>query len=162
MIVLGIGSSIEPKLEYLKLAVGELNKNKNIKIIDISKVYLTEAWGGVAKNQFLNICVKIEYNKSPESLLNDIQKIELDLGRIRKNHWEDRVIDIDILIFNDLNISTDILTVPHKYILQRNFVYYPMYDVCGDILIKNKSLKSLIEENEEFIEVYLEKLMEIN
>lgn len=162
MIVLGIGSSIEPKEQYLRLALKELNKNKNIKIKNISKVYLTEAWGGVAKNQFLNICVEIEYIGTPYDLLKEIQKIEINLGRIREKQWEDRVIDIDILIFNYENIDNDFLTIPHKYILQRNFVYYPMYDICGDIVIQNKNLKSLIGNNKEFIEVYLEKLMEID
>ncbi len=152
MIVLGIGSSIEPKENYLKLAICELSNNDNIEVIKISKVYKTFAWGGVAKNEFLNICVLINFLGTATELLSIIQNIEKKLGRVRKEHWGDRTIDIDILLFNDEVINSEILVIPHKYITERNFVLCPLIDVVGDIVINNEKLSYWLSNIEDYIE----------
>lgn len=156
MIILGLGSSIEPKKQYLDEALKKIEKNPHLQIKKRSKIYLTEAWGGVAKNTFLNMCIVVDYCSSPYELLKILHEIEYDLSRKRDIHWSDRTIDIDILFFNDISIDDDILTVPHKYITDRNFVLYPLYDVAGDIVYKGKKLSLWCEENEDFIEVYCE------
>lgn len=158
MIVLGIGSSIEPKEYYLKKSLEEFEKAKDIEIIKVSKVYLTKAWGGVAENEFLNICVLINFLGSAEELLDITQNIENKLGRIREKHWDDRTIDIDILLFNNEKINNDRLIVPHKYITKRNFVLYPLLDVCGDIEVEDKKITKWIEEDNNFIKIYKEIL----
>lgn len=158
MIILGIGSSIEPKEFYLKEAIQEIKLCKEINVLNVSKVYLTKAWGGIAVNDFLNICVEIEYNGDAKHLLKIIQKIEKDLGRIRKEHWGDRTIDIDILLFNNQNINTDDLIVPHKHITDRNFVLYPIYDLHPELYIKNKHISYWLENVSKEIIIYKEKL----
>lgn len=154
MIVLGIGSSIEPKENYLKLAIDELNSDESIEVVKISKVYKTFAWGGVAKNEFLNMCVLINFLGTATELLSIIQNIEKKLGRVRKEHWGDRTIDIDILLFNDEVINREILIVPHKYITQRNFVLCPLIDLVGDIVVNNEKLSYWLSKIDEQIEIY--------
>ncbi|MBU0278082.1 MULTISPECIES: 2-amino-4-hydroxy-6-hydroxymethyldihydropteridine diphosphokinase [unclassified Gemella] len=154
MIILGIGSSIEPKEFYLKKALEELGNHNNIKIKAVSKIYKTSAWGGVAKNTFLNNCVEIDFTASPDELLEIIKEIESKLGRVRKEYLGDRTIDIDILLFNDIKLSNDVLKIPHPFIKKRNFVLLPMLDICGDILIENKKISYWLEQIKDNIEIY--------
>lgn len=158
MIVLGIGSSIEPKEIYLKKALDEISNHPELTLKKVSKVYLTKAWGGVAKNNFLNICVEIDCNVSPFKLLSIIQNIENNLGRVRECHWADRTIDIDILLFNDENIFTDKLVIPHKYITERNFVLYPLMDISDKFVINNKSIIFWYNKVSKDIKLYKNKL----
>ncbi|MBF0713555.1 2-amino-4-hydroxy-6-hydroxymethyldihydropteridine diphosphokinase [Gemella sp. GH3] len=153
MIVLGIGSSIEPREEYLRRAIDLLSKNKEITVKKISKVYKTLAWGGVAQNYFLNICVSITFSGEADTLLDIIQDIENHLGRVRDKHWGDRTIDIDILFFNNSTINNDRLIVPHPYILQRNFVLAPLIDVCGDISFEGRKLSDWLSDISDSIEI---------
>lgn len=159
MIILGIGSSIDPKEKYIKLAVEHLNSHEKITVKKISKVYKTSAWGGVAKNEFLNICVDIEFYGLAEELLDITQEIEHNLGRVRKEHWGDRTIDIDILLFNEEKIDTERLTIPHKYLTERNFVIYPLVDIVENIEINNNSLYFWKEHVSKEIEIYKDKLL---
>lgn len=156
MIVLGIGSSIEPKEYYLRKAIYELSKILIVK--KISKIYKTKAWGGVAQNEFLNICVAVDFSGEPEELLNITQEIENKLGRLRLKHWGDRTIDIDILLFKNMEINTERLIIPHPYITKRNFVLKPLEDICGNLVINNKRIDKWLENINDFIEVYKEKI----
>lgn len=153
MIVLGLGSSIEPRLDYLNQAIEEL-RNNGVDILKQSKIYKTAAWGGVAKNEFLNMCIAVNYANNANELLDLIQKIEKKLGRIRKNHWEDRPIDIDILLFNNQIINNSILTIPHPYITKRNFVLCPMIDILGDIEFEHYKLSHYLSKINEEIEIF--------
>ena len=121
MIILALGTNIEPREQYLKDALRKIEAS-NLKIKKLSSVYETPAWGGVADQNFLNMCIEIETSIEVYELLDTIQKIELELGRIRKEHWGNRTIDIDIITYNNLVFNDDRLIVPHKYIYERNFV----------------------------------------
>ena len=135
MIILALGTNIEPREQYLKDALRKIEEN-NLKIKKLSSVYETPAWGGV----------------------DIIQKIELELGRIRKEHWGNRTIDIDIITYNNLVLNDDRLIVPHKYIHERNFVLAPLVEMYGDIEIDGKSIKQSLDKITEKISLYKEKL----
>ena len=153
MIILALGTNIEPREQYLKDALRKIEAS-NLKIKKLSSVYETPAWGGVADQNFLNMCIEIETSIEVYELLDTIQKIELELGRIRKEHWGNRTIDIDIITyFND-----DKLIVPHKYIHERNFVLAPLVEMYGDIDIDGKSIKQSLDKITEKISLYKEKL----
>ena len=157
MIILALGTNIEPREQYLKDALRKIVDN-NIKIILESSIYETPAWGGVADQNFLNMCIEIETALDAYELLDTIQKIELELGRVRKEHWGNRTIDIDIITFNDLSFNDDRLIVPHKYIHDRNFVLAPLVEMYGSIDIAGKNIKESLEKITEPISVYKEKL----
>ena len=157
MIILALGTNIEPREQYLKDALAKIVDN-NLKIILESSVYETPAWGGVADQNFLNMCIEVETELEAYELLDTIQKIELELGRVRKEHWGNRTIDIDIIIFDDLVFNDDRLIVPHKYIHDRNFVLAPLVEMYDSIEIAGKNIKESLEKITEPISVYKEKL----
>ena len=157
MIILALGTNIEPREQYLKDALAKIVDN-NLKIILESSVYETPAWGGVADQNFLNMCIEVETELEAYELLDTIQKIELELGRVRKEHWGNRTIDIDIITFNDLIFNDERLIVPHKYIHERNFVLAPLVEMYGSTEIAGKNIKESLEKITESISVYKEKL----
>ena len=157
MIILALGTNIEPREQYLKDALAKIVDN-NLKIILESSVYETPAWGGVADQNFLNMCIEVETELEAYELLDTIQKIELELGRVRKEHWGNRTIDIDIITFDDLVFNDDRLIVPHKYIHDRNFVLAPLVEMYGSIDIAGKNIKESLEKIIEPISIYKEKL----
>ena len=157
MIILALGTNIEPREQYLKNALARIEEN-NLKIILESSVYETPAWGGVADQNFLNMCREVETELEAYELLDTIQKIELELGRVRKEHWGNRTIDIDIITFDDLVFNDDRLIVPHRYIHDRNFVLAPLVEMYDSIEIAGKNIKESLEKITEPISVYKEKL----
>ena len=157
MIILALGTNIEPREQYLKDALAKIVDN-NLNIILESSVYETPAWGGVADQNFLNMCIEVETELDAYEVLDTIQKIELELGRVRKEHWGNRTIDIDIITFNDLIYNDERLIVPHKYIHDRNFVLAPLVEMYGSIEIAGKNIKESLEKITEPISVYKEKL----
>ena len=157
MIILALGTNIEPREQYLNDALAKIVDN-NLKIILESSVYETPAWGGVADQNFLNMCIEVETKLEAYELLDTIQKIELELGRVRKEHWGNRTIDIDIITFNELTFNDERLIVPHKYIHDRNFVLAPLVEMYGSIDIAGKNIKESLEKITEPISVYKEKL----
>ena len=157
MIILALGTNIEPREQYLKDALRKIADN-NLKIILESSIYETPAWGGVANQNFLNMCIEVETSLGAYELLDTIQKIELELGRVRKEHWGNRTIDIDIITFDDLVFNDERLIVPHKYIHDRNFVLAPLIEMYGSIEVAGKNIKESLEKMTEPISVYKEKL----
>lgn len=120
-----------------------------------SKVYETEAWGGVAEGPFLNQIVEITTNYSPSELLAFIQKTETDLGRQRDEHWGDRTMDIDIIYFGVQVIETSELKIPHPFLAERRFVLMPLAEILPDFIhpVLGKSSLELLEECEDRSEV---------
>ena len=157
MIILALGTNIEPREQYLKDALAKIEEN-NLKIVLKSSVYETPAWGGVADQNFLNMCIEVETELEAYEVLDTIQKIELELGRVRKEHWGNRTIDIDIITFNELIFNDERLIVPHKYIHDRNFVLAPLVEMYDSIEIAGKNIKESLEKITEPISVYKEKL----
>ena len=157
MIILALGTNIEPREQYLKDALAKIVDN-NLNIILESSVYETPAWGGVADQNFLNMCIEVETELDAYEVLDTIQKIELELGRVRKEHWGNRTIDIDIITFNDLIFNDERLIVPHKYIHDRNFVLAPLVEMYGSIEIAGKNIKESLEKITEPISIHKEKL----
>ena len=155
--MLALGTNIEPREQYLKDALAKIEEN-DLKIVFKSSVYETPAWGGVADQNFLNMCIEVETSLGAYELLDTIQKIELELGRVRKEHWGNRTIDIDIITFNDLIYNDERLIVPHKYIHDRNFVLAPLVEMYGSIDVAGKNIKESLEKITEPISVYKEKL----
>ncbi|WP_370087633.1 2-amino-4-hydroxy-6-hydroxymethyldihydropteridine diphosphokinase [Ekhidna sp.] len=128
-IYLLLGSNMGNRLEYLREAE-QLLIQHGIHVIDESSIYETEPWGKENQDWFLNVVLQIECSKSPEELLTTILSIEKSLGRIRKEKWGERSIDIDILYFHDEIVETDQLTVPHPGIPDRKFTLIPLVEMC--------------------------------
>ena len=130
--VLGIGTNIGDRKKNVENAVNALNLLPETSVIEISKFYETEPWGFTEQNSFYNCAVLLETSLSPKALLGACLGIEAGLGRIREFKNGPRIIDIDILLIENFSISQEELTVPHKFILQRDFVLIPLHDLFPD------------------------------
>lgn len=129
-VYIGLGSSKGDKKKYIEDAFDDICKlGINCKI---SSLYYSDPWGGVAKNQFVNAVCYIKTKYSSLELLNLLQNIENKNNRIRDIKWDDRTIDLDILIFNKEKINTNILKIPHPYMWERDFVYNPLIELIGE------------------------------
>ena len=127
--VLGIGTNIGNRLENIENVYSSLSLLPNTKIIKRSSVYETEPWGYEQQDRFLNCAVLIETELSPNALLGACLGIEAALGRVRVFKNGPRIIDVDVLLLENTELSTDELTVPHKFIRQRDFVLGPLHDL---------------------------------
>lgn len=120
-----------------------------------SKIYESEAWGVENQPVFLNQVILLETDFSANKVLNEILKIEILLGRIRGQRWGSRIIDIDILYYNEDIIHTEDLQVPHPYIQERNFTLIPLVEIAAEYShpIFKKSNKELLEESTDQLNV---------
>jgi 2-amino-4-hydroxy-6-hydroxymethyldihydropteridine diphosphokinase len=100
----------------------------------VSKYYETSAWGNTEQADFLNIALALKTTMNPQAVLDQIMEIEQSMGRIRAEKWAERTIDIDILLFDDLVINTETLTVPHPHLHERNFVLIPLMEIAPEII----------------------------
>jgi 2-amino-4-hydroxy-6-hydroxymethyldihydropteridine diphosphokinase len=152
-VVLILGGNRGDRKELINQAVKHISKKNHL--VAISAIYETQAWGNVAKGNFLNQVIQLETSVSPENLLEQIQEIEETLGRKRTATWGDRTMDIDILYFGDEVIQTSKLTIPHPFIQDRRFVLIPLAEILPDMIhpVLGKSNLTLLEECHDWCEV---------
>jgi 2-amino-4-hydroxy-6-hydroxymethyldihydropteridine diphosphokinase len=113
-----------------------------------SSLYETESWGFIHPDKFLNQCLKVMSSLSPERVLSTIQEIERSLGRGKENGiYRARIIDIDILFYNNQVIERDDLVIPHPLISQRRFVLTPLSEIAPELIhpVTGRSIRQLLE-----------------
>ena len=130
--VLGLGTNMGKRLENLENALNSIALLPQTRIIKTSSVYETEPWGYTEQARFLNCAVLVETDLTPHALLGACLGIEAALGRVRKFRNGPRIIDIDVLLYEDFELESEELTVPHPFILQRDFVLVPLHDLFPD------------------------------
>lgn len=162
-IYISLGSNIEPRLKYLKLAC-DLVQSKIGKINQYSKIYKTPAWG-FTSTPFLNACILITTSLNTKETLQELQKIEITLGReVKKGTtYEARPIDLDILYSTEGIFYTEKLKVPHPLLTERKFVLVPLKDIAMNFkhpLLHCTTSKLLdICKDDSLIEVFEESLI---
>ena len=139
-IYLSLGSNIGDRADYLTKAIVKLSKK--MKIVKSSSIYETEPLLFENQNSFLNMVLEFDYKGSPDQLLESIKIIENDMGRESTFRYGPRLIDIDIIFFNNYEVNQDNLTIPHYDWKNRLFVIEPLYEVLG--LELNKSEYKII------------------
>ena len=130
-IYLLIGTNLGDRLANLRKAEQLLMENR-VKVLDESSVYETEPWGESDQAWFLNAVLQVETIKSPIDLLETCLSIEEKMGRVRKEKWKERIIDIDILYYADEILDEKELTIPHPGIPERKFTLIPLVELCPD------------------------------
>ena len=131
MVYLGLGTNLGDKQKNMNDAIRMLG-NQVGEVEKVSSVIETEPEGFKSDNLFLNAVVKVRTALSPFELLDITQDVEKSLGRKEKSSngiYHDRVIDIDILLYDDINISTPRLVIPHPRMAQREFVMTPLAEI---------------------------------
>ncbi len=147
-VYLSIGSNLGERKLYLQKAIFCIQEQLG-KVVKISSVYDTPAWGFQSGN-FLNACLELETTLPPETLLEELLKIEKELGRERSSEegYKSRTVDIDILYYGKQIINNKNLTIPHPKMQERRFVLTPLSDVAPQFYhpILNKDTRNLLQE----------------
>lgn len=135
-VYLGLGTNLGDKEANLKAAIEEIRKRIG-EVTSQSAFHVSEPWGFTSEHTFLNAVCCIRTFFSPVEVLHLSQDIERSLGRIKKSingYYCDRLIDIDILLYDNLQINTPELTIPHPLMWQRDFVMIPLKEIAPEII----------------------------
>lgn len=121
---------------------------EGIKVVKRSSLYETKPWGLKAQPDFINMVVCAETGISPEELLKKLKFIEKKMGRKESKRWGPRLIDIDILFYDDLVIDSPELKIPHPYIKEREFVLLPLSEIEPEFVhpVLKKTVRELYRE----------------
>ena len=142
---LGLGSNIEDRFDYLQSALDALHRHPKIRVDAVSSVYETEPVGGPEQGPYLNVAARVATLLSPGGLLTAAHHTEQQLGRVRRERWGPRTIDVDILLYGDRTINRRKLTVPHPRLDQRPFALVPLMEVApGMHLPDGRSIASIL------------------
>ena len=127
---LGLGSNLGDKQAYLEQAVKALGEAKGCRVAKVSSYLVTEPYGGVEQDDFLNACLALDTLLSPQELLEQIHVIEQAAHRERLIHWGPRTLDLDILLYDDELLETEDLIIPHVEMHKREFVLKPLSEIA--------------------------------
>lgn len=145
-----LGTNLGDRKKNLSTALFKIGKYLG-EILKKSSIYESDAWGVEDQPPFLNLVVKINTSLSPVDLLAGIAEIEKNMGRIRYEKWKERLIDIDILYYDDEIINHDRLVIPHPEIQNRKFTLVPLCEISGSEIhpvFKKTNLELLKESND--------------
>lgn len=131
---IGIGSNLGSPGKNCLAAMERMDAHESIAIISRSSLYETEPFGKTDQNRFVNAVVQIETALTPVKLLEALLKIEQDMGRVRNEKWGPRIMDLDILFYEDRIVQEKTLEIPHPGIPERSFVLIPMKEIAGDFV----------------------------
>ena len=151
-VYVGLGTNLGDKEQNLKVAVQKIEEQIG-KVVSLSAFYITAPWGFTSENSFLNAAACVETKLSPLEVLQETQMIEKELGRTQKSvnrMYSDRLIDIDLLLYEDLVLSVISasgveLTLPHPLMTERDFVMKPLAEIAPGLVhpVLGKTMKEL-------------------
>jgi 2-amino-4-hydroxy-6-hydroxymethyldihydropteridine diphosphokinase len=151
-----LGTNLGDKKANLQQAILSISANL-ISIVSYSGIYETAAWGNTNQDNFYNQVIEVNTELSATDLLKTLLQIETQMGRVRSQKWEARIIDLDILYFNHEIIDTENLKVPHPYLHVRRFTLAPLVQIAAEFLhpVFNKTNTALLENCSDNSEVKL-------
>ena len=150
-VYLSLGSNMGDKRENLLEAIKRVGELENTEVVKSSTILETEPFGYIEQDNFLNACLEVKTLLIPQEFLSSILKIELDMGRVREIKWGPRVIDIDILFYDNEIIQEDNLAVPHPWICEREFVLEPLSEIAPNYVhpLERKTIMMLARKLKE-------------
>ena len=128
---IALGSNLGNRLANLEIAIDKLEPQ--VHLTNVSSVYETEPWGVLDQPHFLNCVVSGKTSLQPMDLLIKLKSIEIELGRQPSIRNGPRMIDLDILLYDNLVLTTGVLTIPHPRMLERGFVLIPLAEIAGRV-----------------------------
>ena len=145
--VLSLGTNMGNRLSNLSEAL-RLLEEIPCRILKLSSVYETAPWGNTEQSSFYNQVLEIETSADAEKLIAEILRIEKVMGRTRAKKWEPRLIDIDILFFNEEIIERENLHIPHRYLHERRFILEPLNEILPGLHhpVLKQSIQQLLKE----------------
>jgi dihydropteroate synthase len=134
-IVLALGGNVGDKAASLRRALRAIASEPGIELTAISHLYRTPPWGKTDQDWFINACALGRTSLKPEALLERVKSLEVELGREPTVRWGPRVIDIDLIAYDDVTLKTERLTLPHPELFNRAFVLMPLAEIAPDLVI---------------------------
>ncbi|WP_394239398.1 2-amino-4-hydroxy-6-hydroxymethyldihydropteridine diphosphokinase [Niallia oryzisoli] len=132
---LSLGTNMGNRIKNLEEALKRLQNDYPIEVVNVSSIYETDPVGYEEQDLFLNMAVQVKTSLSPYQLLEACLQTEKELGRKREIRWGPRTIDLDILLYNDENITSEMLIVPHPRMHERSFVIIPLLEISPNIML---------------------------
>lgn len=147
-VYIGIGSNLNNPIQQVKAAIDELAKLPKSQLIAISHLYQSPSWEGDDQPEYINAVAALETSLHAHDFLTELEKIEFLHGRTRSTRrWGPRVLDLDLILFDDLAINTARLIVPHPEFHKRAFVLVPLQEIAPELILSSgKKLQELIDE----------------
>lgn len=156
-IFLGLGSNLDNPKRQLERAIEALHSHPEISAVMSSSFYGSKPLGPQDQPDFVNAVLQVSTSLSPQALLKVTQNIEATLGRVKKRHWGERLIDVDILVYGSQVIDEDNLQIPHPQIPNRDFVLLPIQEISPNLSIPNlPNLEQMISALDETFVVALD------
>ncbi len=148
MAYIGIGSNLGDPLENCRRSIALLDNPPETKVLTSSSFYKTEPVGEEDQDWFINAVAQIATELEPEDLLDSLLQIETAMGRIREEKWGPRIIDLDLLLYEDRVLNSDALQVPHPEMTHRCFVLMPLCELAADQAhpTAGKTIRELLAE----------------
>ena len=148
---IGIGSNIGDKLNNCQKAISEILKVDRHKLLAKSSLFKTQPVGYTSQDWFVNGVIKIETDLEAPELLHTLKTIEAQMGRSESFRWGPRTIDLDILFFDDIEIHTEELQIPHPLIQDRRFVLVPLVEIDRNLIhpVLKKTIQRLLTDLKE-------------
>lgn len=145
--MIGLGSNLGERDKNIRTALEKM-KEKGIELLKVSSVLETEPYGYTDQPKFLNAVCLVETNLTPDQLLDVLLEIEKEMGRVRERKWGPRIIDLDIIFYEDLVLESERLIVPHPDMHNRWFVLAPLAEICPDYVHPKlkKTVRELLQE----------------
>ena len=134
---IGLGSNLESPADQIKSALFALEALPQCQHTQCSPWYSSLAVGPGEQPDYINAVVHLETQLTPIDLLRQLQAIENEHGRQRSIRWGARTLDLDLLLYDNVNIDTEELQLPHPEMANRNFVIYPLYDLAPELVLPN-------------------------
>ena len=134
-IVLALGGNVGDKAKSLRRALRAIASEPGIELSAVSRLYRTAPWGKTDQDWFVNACALGRTNLKPEALLERVKRLEVELGREATERWGPRVIDIDLIAYDEVTLKTERLTLPHPELFNRAFVLVPLAEIAPDLVI---------------------------
>ena len=147
MVYLGLGTNLGDKEQNLRMSIKKIEERIG-NVVSLSAFYATPPWGFSSENSFLNAAVCVETTLLPLQVLEETQRIERELGRTEKSVnglYADRLIDIDLLLYDDRVMDAEGLILPHPLMTERRFVMEPLSEIAPDVVhpVLHKTMKEL-------------------
>lgn len=132
---IGIGSNLGDRESHIRKGVALMNALPDTVVVAVSSIYDTAPVGSIDQPRFLNAAAELETELTARSLLGELMSIEEECGRIRGDRWGPRTLDLDLLLFDELQLSGEDLTLPHPRMAERAFVLVPLAEIAPDLFV---------------------------
>jgi len=146
-ILISIGSNMGERTDNCRGAIDALVALDGLSVLKESSFYETMPWGKINQQDFINCAVLVESDIAPLNLLEKLKEIEFNIGSNHEERWGPRLIDLDLVIYADVVMESEILTLPHKFAHERAFVMIPAAEIAPEMIhpLLGKSVRQLAE-----------------